>query len=115
MATGPSRSDRTLDLASDEAATNRLTFGGRLRRGKPLEIRLNGELLRAYEGETVAAALVGAGVLQLRKSPVRHGHRGVYCGMGICFECLIDVDGRPNVRSCMTPVVDGMHVETGRG
>ena len=40
--------------------------------------------------------------------------RGLFCGMGVCFDCLVSVDGRDGVRACMTPVRDGMRIETGR-
>ena len=76
---------------------------------------LDGAPLEAYEGETVAAALVAAGRRGLRHTS-RHGQpRGVFCGMGVCFECLVQIDGRPGVKACTTPVAEGMRVETQRG
>jgi aerobic-type carbon monoxide dehydrogenase small subunit (CoxS/CutS family) len=65
--------------------------------------------VRAHIGETVAAALVADGAPALRRT--RGGApRGLYCGMGVCFECLVVVDGVPNTRACMTWVRDGMEI-----
>ena len=70
-------------------------------------------MVPAIEGETVAAALAAAGISALRRS--RSGEaRGIFCGMGVCFECLVTVDGRPAQRACMTKVRDGMSVAAQR-
>ena len=67
------------------------------------------EALPALEGETVAAALTAAGILGLRRT--REGAmRGAFCGMGVCFDCLVCIDGLPNQRACMTKVRAGMKV-----
>jgi hypothetical protein len=71
--------------------------------------------LLAYEGETVAAALLADGRRAFRRTVRRGEPRGLLCGMGVCFDCLVRVDGRPNVRACQTPVAEGMRVETPRG
>jgi predicted molibdopterin-dependent oxidoreductase YjgC len=69
----------------------------------------------AYEGESVGAALLAAGQRRLRLSPRRGEPRGMYCGIGVCFECLVAIDGRHGVRACQTPVRDGMRVATTAG
>jgi predicted molibdopterin-dependent oxidoreductase YjgC len=75
----------------------------------------DGEELEATPGQTVAAALLAAGRRVWRYTS-RHGEpRGLFCGMGICFDCLVQIDGRPNVRACRTPVLPGMRVETQQG
>ena len=67
----------------------------------------------AIEGETVAAALTAAGITALRRT--RGGEpRGVFCGMGVCHECLVTVDARPGQRACMTEVREGMSVAAHR-
>lgn len=67
----------------------------------------------AIEGETVAAALTAAGITALRRA--RNGEpRGVFCGMGVCYECLVTVDGGRAQRACMTKVRDGMAVASHR-
>jgi predicted molibdopterin-dependent oxidoreductase YjgC len=64
----------------------------------------------AQEGESVAVALLAAGVHTTRLTAVSGARRGPYCLMGACFECLAMVDGRANVQTCMTPVREGMRV-----
>ncbi|BCL14567.1 hypothetical protein GCM10017556_23060 [Micromonospora sagamiensis] len=59
----------------------------------------------------MAATLLAAGRRELRKAPRRGEPRGVYCGIGVCFECVMSIDGR-RVRTCVTPVKDGMQVES---
>ena len=71
---------------------------------------LDGESVEAYEGESVAAVIVAHEGLTTRTTSAGSA-RGVYCGMGVCFECLVRVDGVANTRSCMTLVAEGMHVE----
>ena len=56
----------------------------------------------AFAGETVAAVLLAEGIRVLRYTTKRGEPRGVYCGMGICFDCLVTLNGRPNVRACQT-------------
>lgn len=76
-----------------------------------IELTVDGEPLRAPEGQSVAAALLGAGTVSLRESP-GGSPRGLYCGIGVCQECRVIVDGQV-VRSCVTPVAAGMEVVTG--
>jgi len=71
---------------------------------------LNGAAITAYEGETVAAVIIACSGLQTRRT-VSGAPRGYYCGMGVCFDCLVVVDGVPNTRACMAPAVEGMRVE----
>ena len=71
----------------------------------------NGRQVEAYEGETVAAALLASGQRMLRRTARRGEPRGLFCGMGICFDCLMHIDGRPNRQACLTPVTEGMHVK----
>jgi D-hydroxyproline dehydrogenase subunit gamma len=87
---------------------SRLTAG--VTRGEPFTFRFEGRELPAYPGETVAGALLAAGVRTFRRS-VRGEPRGYYCGMGVCFECRVRIDGVGNQRACMTPVRPGMQVE----
>jgi predicted molibdopterin-dependent oxidoreductase YjgC len=87
----------------------RLPDGHGLERGARLSLTLDGRTVNAYEGETVAAVLLAEGHIATRKT--RSGSpRGVYCGMGVCFDCLVVVDGVPTTRACVTWVRDGMDV-----
>ncbi len=84
-------------------------------RGRMITFYFEGEPLRAYEGETIAAALHAAGVRVLRFSPRRHRPRGFFCAIGKCSACLMIVDGKSNVRSCITLLRDGMQVARQEG
>jgi aerobic-type carbon monoxide dehydrogenase small subunit (CoxS/CutS family) len=64
---------------------------------------------------SLAAVLALGGIDGLRRSEPSRRLRGVFCGMGSCHDCAVTIDGRVGVRSCLTPVADGMHVSTGRG
>ncbi len=82
-----------------------------IERGRAVRLMVNGQALLAYEGETIAAALLAAGRRTFRHT-VPGGHpRGVFCGIGVCFDCLVTVDGS-QIRACVTPVQDGMQVST---
>jgi predicted molibdopterin-dependent oxidoreductase YjgC len=74
-------------------------------------IEVDGHLVPAEPGQTVAAALIGAGIAVFRHTPTG-APRGVFCGMGVCFDCLVMVDGLAEQRACMTPVRQGMRVQT---
>ncbi len=80
-----------------------------VKRGKKIEFYVNGNPISAYQGETMHAALLASGFLQLRKSKKDYP-RGVFCGMGVCYDCLITVNGMPNQRACMTVVSEGAKV-----
>lgn len=73
-------------------------------------LHVEGRTVQAREGDSVAMALLAAGVLAFRETPVSGQARAPLCLMGVCFDCLVQVDGRPNVQACMTTVRDGMQV-----
>jgi predicted molibdopterin-dependent oxidoreductase YjgC len=75
-------------------------------------ITVDGCSVQAYLGETIAAALYAAGIHSWRVS--RQGERrGLLCGMGICYDCLLSVNGNPHVRACQELVKDGQVIVTG--
>ena len=76
-----------------------------------VRVRVDGAEIVVPAGSTVAAAVALAGNLATRRSPDGRP-RGPLCGMGICYECRVTVDGRAHVRSCMEPCVDGQEVTT---
>jgi aerobic-type carbon monoxide dehydrogenase small subunit (CoxS/CutS family) len=80
-------------------------------RGQQFQFLCNGEPLFAYPGESIAAALLLAGRRVLRATRQGQGS-GLYCGMGVCWECAVTVDGKPGVRACMTLATPGAKVET---
>ena len=102
------------DRAESRVTPRRLQSSGFVRRAPPVEISFEGRAVAAFEGETVAAALTAAGIRRLRTDD-RGAPRGIFCAMGVCFDCLVRVDGRPNQRACMTKVAPGMRIEPERG
>ena len=82
-----------------------------VKRSSQVTITVDGEQKTAYEGESVHAALIASGILNLRETG-KGEKRGVFCGMGICYECLVAIDDLPEQRACMTPVVAGMEIAT---
>ncbi len=75
-------------------------------------ITVNGAALHCASTATVAAALLDDGRgPALRRTDLSGQPRGLFCGMGLCFDCLVTVDGRPDVRACITNVRDGMRIE----
>ena len=78
-----------------------------------VEIVINGTTHTAYRGDTVLAVLVASGHKTLRHSRKIGEPRGPLCGMGVCYECLVTINNRPNQRACMTEVEDRMEVVTG--
>lgn len=75
-------------------------------------VTLDGERCEAEPGQTVAALLLSQRRWRFGQSPTGRA-RGPLCGMGICFECVVTIDGVPNIRACVEPVRDGMQVVTG--
>lgn len=80
-----------------------------------INIWVNGEPVRIPAGLTLAAALLEAGVHTFRYTAVSGQPRGPLCMMGVCFECLVEVDGVPNQQACMQEVVPGMRVRLQTG
>ena len=93
---------------------SRLPLGSELERGPRVMIVLDDEPVEAYEGETVAAVLLARGEIATRTTP-RGEPRGIFCGMGVCFDCLMIIDGVPNTRACMTWVRDGLDARRQEG
>ena len=67
--------------------------------------------IQARPGDTVAAALLANNHLDFRTTAVTGAHRGPFCMMGVCFDCLVEIDGEANRQACMTQVQDGMHIK----
>ncbi len=77
---------------------------------RTVTITVDGKALDVLEGESLAAALWANGFISLGHNPNTGSNRGMYCGIGHCYECRVTVDGVEDVRSCLTPVREGMHV-----
>lgn len=83
--------------------------------GREVSITVDGRPVAAREGDSVAAALLASGSVACRTTPVSDAPRAPYCMMGVCFDCLVTVDGTSNVQGCMTRVRDGMRIEIQQG
>jgi predicted molibdopterin-dependent oxidoreductase YjgC len=80
-----------------------------------VKLTVDGASVRACAGDSVAAALLAAGYEHCRGAPVSGAKRGPYCMMGVCFECLVTIDGVGNRQGCLTLVREGMHVALQHG
>jgi len=80
--------------------------------GTPVSFTLDGRAVEGREGDTVASALLAVGVETCRTSAVGGEPRAPYCLMGVCFECLVTVNGVGNQQGCLVPLRPGMSVET---
>ncbi len=84
----------------------------RIDRKSEVSIIVDGKRVSAFQGESLLAVLIVSGLKSFRKSSVLAEPRGGLCGMGVCYDCLVTVDGVPNIKACMTFVEDGMEVKT---
>lgn len=88
---------------------------GNPEKGRLVSFTYDGRPMQGYEGEPIAMALKAAGVMVHRYTTKRHEPRGIFCAIGRCTDCVMVVDGKPNVRTCMTPLQEGMAVQTQDG
>ena len=73
------------------------------------------QVIKARLGDSIASALLAAGEIVVRSTPVSGASRGPFCMMGVCFECLVEVNGVPDRQACMQPAVEGLVVRRGGG
>jgi D-hydroxyproline dehydrogenase subunit gamma len=83
--------------------------------GETVNFTIDGRSATARLGDTVAAALLASGMESCRTTPVSGAPRAPYCMMGVCFECLVTIDGIGNRQACLIPARDGMRVDTQSG
>lgn len=88
---------------------------GNYKKGREIRIFFDGREVVAYEGEMIATALCAAGYKVLRYTSNLNQPRGIFCAIGRCTDCAMEVNGQPNVRTCVTPVEDGMVIKTQKG
>jgi len=81
-------------------------------RAERVRFTFDGRPLTAEPGQTVGAALLAAGVRSWRRTRAGGRPRGLFCGIGACFDCLVDVNDDRAVRACLVPVRDGDQVRT---
>ena len=82
---------------------------------KKIIITVDGKEVCALEGETIASAMYASGIKVHRTTAKYNEPRGIFCNKGRCTDCIMKVDGRPNVRTCVTLVSEAMIVETLKG
>jgi len=80
-------------------------------RGLPVPVYVDGKEVQAFEGETVLAVLWASGDHTLHTTARTREPRGFFCGIGVCFDCLVTIDGIVNLRACLEPVRVGMKIE----
>lgn len=85
---------------------------GKSKNNKKITIYVDGKKLIALESDTIASALLANGIKVCRYTRKRHEPRGLFCAIGRCNDCLMIVDGIPNIRTCVTYVRDGMQIKT---
>lgn len=88
---------------------------GSAKEGKTVLFTLDDQPMVGYEGEPIAVALKENGVQVYRYTSKRHEPRGIFCAIGRCTDCVMVVDGKPNTRTCITPLQAGMDVRTQYG
>ena len=82
---------------------------------KPVTLSIDGEPVTARATDSVAAALLGANLISCRTTALSGAARAPYCMMGVCFDCLVTINGEGNRQACLIRVRDGMRVETQHG
>ena len=88
---------------------------GKIATQKEVVITVDGKKIKAYEGEMIASALTAAGIKAFRYTSKNNEPRGVFCAIGRCTDCVMVVNGNPNVRTCVTPVENEMVIQTQKG
>lgn len=88
---------------------------GPFEKGAKVQFTFDDETVEGCEGEPIAMALRAQGVLIHRFTSKREEPRGLFCAIGRCTDCVMIVDGVPNVRTCVTPLRQGMDVRTQKG
>ncbi|MFF1304229.1 (2Fe-2S)-binding protein [Streptomyces sp. NPDC058307] len=83
--------------------------------GSAFIVTFDGREIEALPGQTVAAALWTAGITSWRTTRGEGRPRGIFCGIGVCFDCLVTVNDRPNQRACLAPLRPGDAIRTQEG
>ena len=87
----------------------RAIYSKKIESSSQIKFEFEGRVLYAFPGDSIAAALTSYGIIDLRITSSGES-RGIFCGMGVCHDCLVDVDGNQNQRACMTKVKNGMRI-----
>lgn len=88
---------------------------GEIEKGQKITFFMDGKMIEGYAGEPIAVALKASGVMIHRYTQKAHEPRGIFCSIGRCTDCVMIVNGVPNIRTCITPLVAGMRIQTQDG
>ena len=88
---------------------------GTFEKGRRVQFTFDGNPMEGFEGEPIAMALHSNGVLVHRYTTHRNEPRGMFCAIGRCTDCIMVVNGQPNIRTCVEPLQSGMVIETQKG
>lgn len=106
--------ERSVDRHDDTSTDLRIPAAedrSGIRRGESFTFVFGGRHVTAHAGESIAAALLAAGYRELRRTRGQDRPRGLFCAIGSCFDCLVEVDGGGPVRACLTPAAPDIEVE----
>ena len=79
--------------------------------GQPIQFFYNGKTVSGFEGQSIAAALTAQGIRTFSHDKAGNA-RGIFCGMGVCYECVVNIEGQGNTRACLTPARSGINVSS---
>ncbi|NYT36469.1 (2Fe-2S)-binding protein [Allopusillimonas soli] len=85
------------------------------KQARTIHITIDDMAVTCMDGDSVAAALFSSGTLACRDTAISQTPRGPFCLMGVCYDCLVIIDGKPNQQACMTRAQEGMHVQRQSG
>jgi len=88
---------------------------GPLKGKATIQIEVDGKRIQAIPGEMISSALVAAGIKVFQRTHKKNETRWYFCGIGLCTDCMMTVDNVPGVRTCITPVREGMRIKTQTG
>ena len=88
---------------------------GHYSKGQEITFTFDGKQMKGFAGEPIAVALKANGVMIHRYTKKEHKPRGIFCAIGRCTDCVMVVDGKPNIRTCVTPLEQGMEIQTQDG
>ena len=86
-----------------------------VQRGREIRFTFDDEVITARQGESIAAALLAGGRRTIRRTARTGAPRGLFCAMGVCFDCSVTIAGGSAVRACLEPVAEGMIVTSEPG
>jgi predicted molibdopterin-dependent oxidoreductase YjgC len=99
-------------LKEEKLRINKHPILGEYEKGKEVQITVDDNRIKAYEGEMIATSLVAAGIKVFRYTSKYNEPRGLFCAIGRCTDCVMVVNNVPNVKTCVTPVENGMVINT---